>query len=374
MRTTGLTSRTLTALRAKRPYPAVTITLPTHRRETDNAQDSVRLRNLVAEAKRRLEAAPDVPRDARFDISAQLDRAVADADLRYALDSLVIFAAKGEYEVWSLPRTAPERVVLSDTFLTRNLVAARERTRPYWVLTVASDHTALWGGSDGSLQQVRAAGFPMAPEPGDNEDVEREERIGNAPGIYDDERTRQYLRQVDTGLDSLLAGDPRPLYLVGLAPALSLLDEVGSAAKAAVSRVPKGGLAGGPAKALTEALRPALGEQAARHAERVIQRTEQAQGRRAFAAGLEEVWQVVREGRIDLLAVEENYQRPVRLTDGHLIPVDADEMTSAEHGPAVQEDIVDEIIEAALDTGSEVAFVPDGSLAGCERIAAVLRF
>ncbi|MGY0057596.1 baeRF3 domain-containing protein [Streptomyces sp. LZ34] len=374
MRTTGLTSRTLTALRARRPYPAVTITLPTHRREPYRPADTVRLRNLVAEAKRRLEADPDVPREARYDVSGQLDRAMADVDLRHALDSLVIFAAKGENEVWTLPRTAPERVVFSDTFLTRNLVAARERTRPYWVLAVSVDRTALWSGSDSTLQEERAAGFPLAPEPTHNEDAEREERIGDVPGPYDDEGTRTYLRQVDTALDSLLATDPRPLSLVGLAPALSLLEEVGSAAKAAVSKVVKGGLTNGPARALTDALRPALREQAERHTERVLERIGQAQGRRAFAAGLEEVWQVCKEGRIELLAVEENYQRTVKVTGEHLTPVDPEETSPAELGTAVLEDIVDEIIETTLDRGGEIAFVPDDSLAGYERIVAVLRF
>ncbi|MER6145476.1 chemotaxis protein [Streptomyces sparsogenes] len=374
MRTTGLTSRTLTALRARRPYPAVTITLPTHRREPYRAEDTVRLRNLVAEAKHRLEADPDVPREARYEISEQLDRALADVDLRYALDSLVILAAKGEYEVWTLSRTAPERLVFSDTFLTRNLVAARERTRPYWVLAVAVDRTTLWSGSDGTLQEERAAGFPLAPEPASNQDAEREERIGDVPGPYDDEGTRTYLRQVDTALESLLATDPRPLHLVGLAPALSLLEEVGSANKAAVSRVTKGGLTNGPARALADALRPALAEQAARHTERVLERIGQAQGRRAFAAGLEEIWQVGKEGRIELLAVEENYQRTVRVTGEHLTPVDPEETSPAELGTAVLEDIVDEIIETTLDRGGEVAFVPDGSLDAHERIAAVLRF
>jgi hypothetical protein len=374
MRTTGLTSRTLTALRARRTYPAVTITLPTHRREPYRPADTVRLRNLVAEAKRRLEADPDVPREARYDISGQLDRAMADVDLRHALDSLVIFAAKGEWEVWALPRTAPERVVFSDTFLTRNLVAARERARPYWVLAVSVDRTALWSGSDGTLQPERAAGLPLEPEPTHNEDAEREERIGDVPGPYDDEGTRTYLRQVDTALDSLLATDPRPLYLVGLAPALSLLEEVGSAAKAAVSKAVKGGLTNGPARALADALRPALREQTERHTERVLERIGQAQGRRAFAAGLEEVWQVCQEGRIELLALEENYQRTVRATGEHLIPVDPEEITPAELGTAVLEDIVDEIIETTLDRGGEVAFVPDDSLAAHERIAAILRF
>lgn len=374
MRTSGLTPSTLTALRARRPYPAVTITLPTHRREPDNAQDSVRLRNLVRDAKNRLAADPDVTREARLDISGQLDLAVADLDLRYALDSLVIFAAKGEYEVWALPRPAPARVVFNHTFLTRNLVAAMEHRRPYWALAVAADRTTLWSGSGDTLREDRAHAFPVLPEPTDNEDVERVERIGDIPGPFDDEETRRYLRQVDNALEALLITDPRPVYLVGVAPALSLLAEVGSAASVAVARVAKGGLTDGPAPVLAAALRPALAEQAAREAKRVIERFGEAQGRRVFAAGLQEVWQVVQEGRIDLLAVEESHQRTVRVIGERLAPADPDQSTREELGAQVLEDVVDEIIETALDTGSEVAFVPDGTLAAHGHIAAVLRF
>jgi ABC-type cobalamin/Fe3+-siderophores transport system ATPase subunit len=76
-----------------------------------------------------------------------------------------------------------------------------------------------------------------------------------------------------------------------------------------------------------------------------------------------------------LLAVEENYQRTVNVTGEHLTPVDdPEEVSPAELGTTVLEDIVDEIIETTLDRGGEVAFVPDDSLAAHERMAAVLRF
>ncbi len=57
----ALSPATLTELRRPRPYPAVSVLTPTHRREPDNAQDPVRLRNVLAEAKKQLEADPAVP-------------------------------------------------------------------------------------------------------------------------------------------------------------------------------------------------------------------------------------------------------------------------------------------------------------------------
>ncbi|WP_405724310.1 chemotaxis protein [Streptomyces sp. NBC_01537] len=369
MHITDLTSGTLTALRKRRPYPAVTVALPAHRRQPLNAEDPVRLRNLISEAKHRLEADPAVTREARIKVSGQLDRAVADVDLRHTLDGLAIFAAHDEHQVWDLPRPVPERVVLSDTYETRNLVAAREQARPYWVLTVSLDRTALWSGSDDTVEATQDNGFPLQPDR-TQPDAERQERVGDRFDPLRGEEARRFFRQVDAALQALLAADPRPFYLVGQAHELSLLEEVGTTAKTAAGRVTTGGLTNGPAHAVAQELQPMLAAEARHEIDRVTQRIEDAQGRRVFAAGLDEAWQTVREGRIDLLAVEEGFQRTVCVTDSHLIPAESE----AAVGLATREDIVDEIIEATLDTGGEVVFLPDGTLSAHDQIAAVLRF
>lgn len=371
MDTDALTAGLLRELRATRPYPAVSLTMPTHRRAPDNAQDAVRLRNLVAEAGNRLEADPQVTREARAAVREQLDRAVAEVDPRRALDSLVILATAEEYQIWQLPRTAPERVVLSDTFLTRNLVAAKAQARPFWVLTVAADHAALWSGTADAVRPEERDGFPLtAPKEAPN--PQREERIGDTPSTFSDEETRQFLRTVDEKLRAVLAADPRPLYLIGLAPALALLDEVGESAGTAIGRVTKGAPADiSPAELLRE-LRPALEAGSGRTADEIETRLDHARGSHTFAGGLDEVWAAVQEGRAGLVAVEEHVQRTVRVTDGHLEPVGVDAARTADG--EVREDIVDELVEAALDSGADVVFVADDSLAGHGRIAAALRY
>src|SRR5688572_29397462 len=85
MDTDALTPELLRKLREPKAYPAVSLTMPTHRREPDNEQDSVRLRNLMAEAGRRLDADEAVGRQARGGIKAQLEQAVAGVDLRRSL-------------------------------------------------------------------------------------------------------------------------------------------------------------------------------------------------------------------------------------------------------------------------------------------------
>ncbi|MCP3822636.1 chemotaxis protein [Streptomyces sp. A3M-1-3] len=373
METDALTPALLQILRTTKPYPVVSLTMPTHRREPENAQDGVRLRNLVAEAGRRLAADTAVDRQTRIDITTQLDQAMAELDLRHALDGLTIFAGPDEYQIWSLPRRVPERVVLSDTYLTRNLVAAKAQALPYWVLVVAADHATLWNGSGETLREHSGNGFPLVLAEG-SADPQREERQGDVASTFSDERTRQFMRSVDAALGSALGADPRPLYLVGLAPALALLGEVGTASRAAAGTVLKGGLSNGPAHVLHKELQPALTDHQQQAAEQMGNRLDEARSRRSFAAGLDEVWEAVRAGRAGLVAVEEHFQQTVRVDGEHLVPVDAAGSGSAVSDPQVREDIVDELVEAALESGAEVVFLPHNALAEHDRIAADLRY
>jgi peptide subunit release factor 1 (eRF1) len=132
-------------------------------------------------------------------------------------------------------------------------------------------------------------------------------------------------------------------------------------------RVLLGGLSKGPAEAVLRAVQPAVRERAARDVADVLAELDAARGRRAFAAGVDEVWQAVVEGRAAVVVIEDDYRTTVRDDADHLVP-------AAPGDPGAREDIVDEIAEQALDTGARVHFVPDGALAGADHIAAVLRY
>jgi len=362
----ALSPATLSELRRPRAYPAVSVLTPTHRREPENAQDPVRLRNVVAEAKKQLEADPAVSRERRLDVVRQLDQALTEVDLSHAEDGLVIFAAPGEHQVWSLARTVPERVVLSDTFLTRNLVSAHAAERPFWVLSVSADRVTLWSGGPERVMEDHSGGFPLTRRL-ENFDVERKERIGDVPSTFRDEDTRHFLRDADAAMGMVLREAPRPLYVTGEPAALSLLDEVGSITKEAV-HVQHGGLSHGTPEAVWQALRPTLAAEARRNTDAVTRELESARGHKAFAAGVDEVWQSAREGRVRLLAVEENYRLTVRDALGdHLVPAGGGDLDG-------REDIVDEIVEQCLETGADVRFVPDGTLGDASGIAGVLRY
>lgn len=356
----------LAELRRPRTYPAVSVLAPTHRREPDNAQGALVLRNLLAEAKDRIQADPAVSRADRIDVLGQLEQAFAEVDLVHAEDGLVLFAAPGEHRVYPLARTVPARVVLAETFLTRNLVSAQAAEQPYWVVTVSADRITLWSGGVERVERSDAGEFPLARSLEDP-DAERQERIGDLPSTFRDEQTRQFLRQARTALGAVLAADPRPLYVVGESAALALFDETGPAAVESAAHVVHGGLGQGPAEAVWQVVQPALEARAEQGVADVLDELDKAKGRQEFAAGVDEVWQHAAAGRVGLLVVEEHYQVTVRDEGDHLVPAEPGSEGS-------RDDVVDDIVERALDTGARVRFVPDGTLTDQGRLAAALRY
>ncbi|MFG3042511.1 chemotaxis protein [Streptomyces sp. NPDC048330] len=228
MKTDAVTADTLRDLRTTRPYPVVTLSMPTHRREPDNAQDGVRLRNSSATL--RSASDPKISRAHRTALLQQLQRAATDLTLHLsddALHGLVVFVSTAEYQVWHLHRQVPYRVVLSDTYVTRNLVAAKAQAHPYWVLAIAADRATLWHGSGGTLREHEGDGFPSTSQ-GLDWDVQHKERVGDQDSVFSGQDTRQFLRTVDTSLAAVLAADPCPLFLLGLPEAVTMFQEVGT--------------------------------------------------------------------------------------------------------------------------------------------------
>ncbi|MEV5607362.1 chemotaxis protein [Streptomyces sp. NPDC052225] len=365
---TSRTASVLAELRRPRSYPAVSVVMPTHRRHSDSAQDRVRLGNLLSDVDRRLGADPAVTRERRDDVLGQLRAAVAELDLAHAKDGLVLFAAPGEHQTWPLDRAVPERVVVADTFLTRNLVAAAAAARPYWVLTVSADRIALWDGRGDRVTEDSGHGFPLTRSLEDP-DAERKERVGDLPSTFQDEQTRQFFRDADAALAGLLSTEGRSLYVTGEAAALTLLSNVGTAARDAV-HVPVGGLAhASTPDAVARGIAPARAEAADRTVADALADLDGARSANKYAGGVDEVWQEASTGRIRRLVVEDNYRVTVRAgaAEGHLEPAEDDD-------PDAIHDIVDAIVESVLETGAEVVFVPDGTLSGVGHMAAVLRY
>lgn len=117
------------------------------------------LENLAGEATDRLiellgkrDAAPMIRR---------LEAQVTAIDMGHTLDGMAISVSDAHAGVYLLPVPRNPRVIIDDTFATRDLVFAMNRSPRSWVLVLAEQPTRLFEGVRETLVEVRGGGFPM---------------------------------------------------------------------------------------------------------------------------------------------------------------------------------------------------------------------
>jgi len=349
-----------------RGYPCVTILLPTHRTSPDNKQDRVRLSNLVTEASNRLLS--EFKRRDVDPIIDRLERLINAIDLRYALDGLALFVNQSFARASMLPFPVKERVVIDETFATRDLVYALNHATRCWVLVLSEKPTRLFAGVNETLDEIQSEGFPLVHE-GPGGSAALPGGFGVRKSAYRDERHRQFFRDVDSALKPFMADDPLPLVVVGVARYLAFFDEVSAHKGAIVGRV-TGSHDKTSAHELSKLVWPLVVQHQAERREATLAELQRAVSEHKYASAMGEVWHLAHQGRAATLLVEEDFHYPARLdaTGAHLIP--ADDPTATD----VMDDAVDEVIETVLQKQGKVVFVEPGRLSDHQHIALILRY
>jgi hypothetical protein len=347
-------------------YPAVTITLPTHRTSPENRQDPIRVKNLVEQATKRL-----LEEYSKREIAPLLDRLEQMAegiDYRHTLDGLALFANRDFSRAVQLPFTLRENVNVGETFLTRDLVFAMNRTPRYWALVLSEKPTRLFEGTRDTLIDVQEGGFPITHEgPGGGQSL---------PGGFGIEKTtdrdeyhRKFFRQIDAALKPLMAVDPLPLVVVGVDRFLAFFTEVTDHKNAILATLQGSHDKTSPSE-LAKLVWPLVKDALAEQRQKVFSELDKAFSEKKVASTISEVWRLASEGRGSLLLVEEDFHFPAHIdeTGQHITP--ADDAAA----PGVTDDAVDDIIETVLSKQGRVVFVENGQLEPHQRIVLILRY
>lgn len=210
-------------LQSIQSYPSVSILLTTHRTAPENQQDPIRVKNLVEQAKERLQQ--NFSDRELSPVLEQLEQAVESIDYPHTLDGLALFANHELYRVYYHPFSFRDRVVVDENFATRDLVFALNRTPRYWVLALSEQSTRLFTGVLDSLEEVRTKAFPLTHGgPGGGSNLPGGQGINTS--AYRDDAHRQFFRDVDQAFQPLMAEEPLPLVLVGIDRYFSFFNEV----------------------------------------------------------------------------------------------------------------------------------------------------
>jgi len=354
-------------LQSLHEYPSVSILLPTYRHSPEDLQQNpVRVKNLVRQMTDRLNN--EVSQEEAAPLLQRMQELTHDIDFSHPGDGLALFVNKNFARVMYLPFQVPERVVINNHFATRDLLVAHARTPRYWTLVLSERMTRLFQGQDGKLMEVTSGGFPLPLEiPGVV--TESGGNFGVEQSALRNEDDRHYFQRVDKHFGDVAGQDSLPLAVVGIERDLAVFKEVTKHGDQIHATI-QGRHRETTAAALVDLVWPAMAEALKAKQQDVLQRLDSAIGADRFAAGVERIWKLAQEGRINTLVVEEDFRYPARLSNSGERIIATDGAT----GPNGMDDAVEEIIETVLDKKGQVAFVAQGSLKEHGSIAAVRRY
>ena len=361
-------SRELNTLLETRGYPAVSILCPIYRTYPESRQNKVRLQNLLRSATVRLleEFAWEEIRP----VVRRLESLIASIDLSSCRDGVAVYANAEWGSVVHLPLRVEERVVIDETFATRDLVLAQRRHPRYRVLALGERINRLYEGIGSELSEVSQQRSPVGPDrESDGRSRPPRGNRGMDQSGANAERRRHALRAADELLAELNSMDPLPLVVLGSRRALATFGEVSRSRPAMIATVPLAEDSPAPDQ-IAARVEPLIRDWTRSQEAELTTALEAARWAGRSLGGLQQVWAAARQGRVDSLLVEEGFRFPARLDP------EGRKLTPAEDAaaPGVIDDAVDELIEEAIGKGGRVALVGNGALGDYARVAAILRY
>jgi Bacterial archaeo-eukaryotic release factor family 3 len=333
----------LTQLQRLRSYPSVTVLVNTTPRRPLNETERKTLETFVSATNRRLDG--DVPLCVRRRVVERLQKLVTEVVSDPANQAVALCVSPEYSAVVRLGRAVEERVIVDDTFATRDFVADLNRKAHYRVITVSDRKTRLLVGDRQRLLEERSEGWP----------IERAE----------EQNAAAWTKTVMQALQVEHQRHPLPTVVAGVER--SVRRTLALAELSAIGMVPGNHDRTGWSD-LHSLSWPLVTDWLRADGQRAMEQLDSARSTRLYAGGIHELWPLAREGRIDLVVVEETYSLAARIFGETLEP------TNDVESPDVVDDVVDELIEAVLRHGGKAIIVNDGELANHQRIAAALRY
>ncbi|MCZ7666923.1 MAG: hypothetical protein M5U34_06730 [Chloroflexi bacterium] len=242
-----LTREDLKKLYQEREGNCVSIYMPTQPQITETDQGRIQLRNLLAEAEKRLLAAGLRVPDAQKLLEPAQKFLWDKLFWRHQDEGLALFLSTETFYSYHLPYDFEAQVVIADRFHIKPLLPLLADDGQFFILALSQNQARLLQGTRHSIQVVDEAEIPASlaetmVADGPEKQLQFHTSSGSpgsgkraaifhghdAAGKLSRTNIRRYFRQIDKGLSAWLANEHAPLLLAGVDSLFPLYKEVNS--------------------------------------------------------------------------------------------------------------------------------------------------
>jgi len=367
---------TLKSLRETKANPAVSIFVKTHREHPANDQDPIALKNQLKVVEERL--TNEFDKRTATTILEKIHAKIDELNHNYNLDTLAIFASTDDVQVIRMPIDTTERVVISDSFATRDLVRDMASAVHYYTVVLTRDGARLIEASNDRVvaefdkDHDKQNNMENIPFPIENNGLYTtgdggSDRSSNNESSY----LKEFFNQVDKSVQELWGEHKMPLVVVGDAKNIGYYKEVCDRPEniiATVSNVTN--LEDGSAQHIVDSVQDAVEDYRTSLHQAAMGEIDKARGAEMLRTDLQEVYRGAFQGSGETLYVRRGYLQSAKIDEKAQTLALADDAAAE----GVTDDAIGVIIEHIIHNGGKVVFMPEDIMGENQPIALVTRY
>jgi len=352
----------LEKLATEKNYPCVTISMNTNRTYPANQKDIIVLKTLLEEAKERV--IKEFGKRPVIELIAKINYLESEIDVNYNLDSLHIFLSNSTKEIIKSTWPTHNGVQVSESFAVKPLVKMFNRTEEYLILLLTqSDVRLLMAVNDGIVGEIKNDDFPFLNDADDLADTET-----SSDAKQTENQTREFFNKIDKAV--VRVNNKTEMKCVVISTSDNYNRFLKMADKPSIylgwsnlSQDNKGNYS-----VAKDAWQIVNAQQEKVRAVN-IQEMHEAVGNGKVITELSEIYRASKEGRGDLLIVNDNFHQAVRITDEFSLDLVTDVTL-----PDVIDDITSDIAWEVISKKGRAIFTTQDELKSLGEIALKVRY
>ena len=353
----------LEKLATEKNSPCVTISMNTHRTYPENQKDVILLNSLLTEAKERV--INEFGKRSVADLLEKMDQIEKEIDVNFNLDSLHIFLSNSTKEI--IKSTWPSMqssVHVSESFAVKPLIKAFNRTVEYMILKLTkSEVRLLLAINDGIVGEIKNDDFPFINNVDESADTEA---ITN--GKQAENLTREFFNKIDKAVVRVNNKTDMKCVVICTDDNYNRLLKVADKPSVYLgwTNINYNNITG---HSIAHDTWQVVNVQQKKGRSEDIKEMQEAVSKGNVITDLSEIYQAAKEGRGDLLIVNDNFHQAVRVTGQFSLDLVTDVTL-----PGVIDDITSDIAWDVISKKGRAIFTTQEELKSLGDIALKVRY